>query len=202
MKKILLTKIKKLIKNQYPEYSKDKIDEIMYGIEGFYLSFTKSIVIFAIAFILGIAKELLCILITFNTIRFFAFGMHASKSSICLIFSCTLFLTTAYICKFITLNNTAIYLLYIFILIMMILYAPADTEKRPLIRKEKRTKSKISSIIITLIFLILTLTIKNNSLTNYLIFGLLIESILINPITYKLFKMPYNNYKTYGLNTK
>ena len=200
MKKLFLKKIRTTIKKQYPNYNDDKIDEIMYGIEGLYLTFTKTVVICIIALILGILKELICLLIAFNFIRFFAFGMHASKSSICLIFSSLVFIIFSILCKYIVLPKYLLYILYLLALAIISIYAPADTVKRPLIKRKKRIKFKILSIMVVIIYFILTLVSKNNLFINSLIFGLLIECILINPITYKVFKMPYKNYITYGLN--
>lgn len=200
MKKLFLKKIRTAIKKQYPNYNDDKIDEIMYGIEGLYLTFTKTVVICIIALILGILKELICLLIAFNFIRFFAFGMHASKSSICLIFSSLVFIIFSILCKYIVLPKYLLYILYLLTLAIISIYAPSDTVKRPLIKRKKRIKFKILSIKVVIIYFILTLVSKNNLFINSLIFGLLIECILINPITYKAFKMPYKNYITYGLN--
>lgn len=137
MKKWLLKKIREDIKKQYPNYSKDKLDEIMYGVEGIYLTITKTIIIFAIALILGIFKALIALLITFNLIRKFAFGMHASNSIICLIFSTTIFIIGAFLCKYIIIPNNILYFLYLVVLIIISLYAPADTVKRPLIKRKK-----------------------------------------------------------------
>ena len=109
MKKRLLNSIRIAIKKQYPNYSEDKIDEVMYGIEGIYLTITKTIVIFALAFILKIAKELLLLLISFNIIRMFAFGMHANKSWICLVFSSILFLGGAFLSKYIVLDKLLLF---------------------------------------------------------------------------------------------
>ena len=135
MKKRLLNSIRIAIKKQYPSYSDDKMDEIMYGIEGIYLTITKTIVIFILAFILKIAKELLFLLITFNFIRMFAFGMHANKSWICLVFSSLLFLGGAFLSKYIVIDKVVLYLLYLIAFILVAAYAPADTVKRPLIKK-------------------------------------------------------------------
>ena len=201
MKKRFLDKIKNSITKQYPNYSKDKIDEIMYGIEGIYLLITKTIIIFVLAMILGIFKELLYLLISFNFIRLFAFGMHANKSYICLIFSSLLFLLGAFMCKYIIFNKSILYILYIITFLIIMIYAPADTKKRPLIKKNKRIKFKILSLMIVILYFILTLFIKNNLIINSLIIGIIIECILILPITYKAFHMPYKNYKNYGLNT-
>lgn len=199
MKKRFLKKVENDIKNQYPNYSSDKIEEIMYGIEGIYLTITKSIIIFLCALILGIFKELLYLLIAFNCIRLFAFGMHANKSWICLIFSSSVFLTGAFLCKYITISKEVLCILYLLILIIMIKYAPSDTVKRPLIKKKKRTMYKVLSIIITVTYFIITLFIQNNLIINSMVMGLIIECILIIPITYKAFKMPYKNYVNYGL---
>ena len=201
MKKRFLKKIRALIKEQYPNYSEDKLDEIMYGVEGIYLTITKAIIIFSLSLLLGIFKEMIILLIAFNFIRLFAFGMHANKSWICLLFSSSIFIGGTYICKYANINGYLLYLLYAFALIIISIYAPADTVKRPLIKKKKRIKFKVLSIIVTLIYFVISLFIKQQLLKNCLIIGLLIECILILPITYKLFKMPYKNYKTYGLNT-
>ncbi len=199
MKKRFLNSIRNSIRKQYPNYTKDKLDEIMYGIEGLYLTITKTIVIFTIALILGIVKELIFLLITFNFIRLFAFGMHANKSWICLAFSSFMFIGGAYLCKYIILSKEVIYALYTISIIIIAAYSPADTVKRPLIKKKKRIRFKIFSIITTIIFFIITLFVKDNLIINSLIFGLIIECILILPITYKAFKMPYKNYVNYGL---
>ena len=56
MKKRILKKIESSIRKQYPNYNDDKISEIMYGIEGIYLSITKAIIIFIIAIIFNLVK--------------------------------------------------------------------------------------------------------------------------------------------------
>lgn len=202
MKKRFLNIIRNSIKKQYPNYSEDKLDEIMYGVEGIYLTITKMIIIFIFAFILGVAKELLLLLIAFNFVRLFAFGMHADKSWICLVFSSILFLGGAFLSKYIVLDKVVLYLLYLIVFILVAAYAPADTVKRPLIKKKKRIRFKILSVIVVISYFIITLLITINLIINVLIFGLIIECILISPLTYKAFKMPYKNYKNYGLNTK
>ena len=201
MKIYFLKKIRKNIIKQYPKYSKDKVDEIMYGVEGIYLTITKTIIISLIALILGVFKELIFLLISFNFIRLFAFGMHANKSWICLLFSSTLFLGGAYLCKILVIPKNILITLFLIVLLIISIYAPSDTVKRPLIKKKRRIIFKILSIAVVIIYFILTLIIKNNLFINAIIIGLIIECILILPTTYMIFKMPYKNYKSYGLNT-
>ncbi len=201
MKNRFLKSIRSSIKKQYPNFSNEKLDEVMYGVEGIYLTITKTIIIFCIALIFGIFKELLCLLIAFNFIRLFSFGMHANNSITCLIFSTIIFIGGTFLCKYVSLDTITLYILYFIILAIITIYAPCDTVKRPLIKKKKRIKFKILSIIVVLIYFTISLFIKNNLIINSLVFGLIIECILILPITYKAFKMPYKNYTNYDLNT-
>lgn len=201
MKKRFLNSIRSKIKQQYPKYTNEKLDEIMYGIEGIYLTVTKTIIIFISAALLGIFKELFFLLIAFNLIRLFAFGMHANKSWVCLIFSSVIFLGGAFLCKCIVIPENILYILYLIVFIIILLFSPADTVKRPLLKRKKRIKFKILSLLTVIIYFIISLLINNNSIINYLIISLIIECILISPITYKIFRMPYKNYLNYGLNT-
>ncbi|MEG2351411.1 MAG: accessory gene regulator B family protein [Bacilli bacterium] len=198
MKKRFITLIRKNIIQQYPNYSTNKIDTIMYGVESIYLLITKTIIIFTFAFFFGILKEMIVLLITFNVIRTVAFGLHANKSWVCLLFSSTIFITATYLCKYLTIPTTVLYILYIIAIIFMLTFAPADTIKRPIIKKKKRNIFKIVSILVVICYFIISLLIENNLVKNALILGLLIEIILINPVTYKMFKLPYNNYKKYS----
>lgn len=75
------------IKKKNPNFSEEKLEEIAYGLEAIYLTVTKIVIIFILAFILGIFKDMLIIMIFYNIIRTTAFGMHAKKSSHCLIIS-------------------------------------------------------------------------------------------------------------------
>jgi accessory gene regulator B len=178
-------------------YDDDQLEKIKYGLQGIYLSISKFIIILGFSFALGIPKEFLVFTVFYNFIRMPAFGIHASTSYICLLFSSIIFLLFPFLAKLISANIFINLILGIFSLLMLTLYAPADTHKRPLINKKKRIKFKITAIFIGCIYLILSIIINNNFISNALIFSLITEVILILPITYKMFKMPYQNYKSY-----
>jgi accessory gene regulator B len=127
----------------------------------------------------------------------FAFGMHASKSYICLICSVLVFLLLPYLATIVSYNIYIYLIVGIFSLVMIFLYAPADTHKRPLINIKKRRRFKAMALLVGIVYLALSITIKDPFISNILIFSLLCEVILILPITYKIFKMPYRNYQTY-----
>ena len=75
--------------------------------------------------------------------------------------------------------------------------SPADTHKKPIINKKRRLIYKYISVFITFIYGIIALIINNNFLSNALILTIIIQCVVISPVTYKLFKAPYNNYLNY-----
>ena len=185
------------IKNKYPEYNDDKLEEISYGLEALYITFTKTIVIFGISLVLNIFKEVLCILLCYNIIRTTAFGMHAKKSWHCYVISGVLFIGTATICKYVDVNIYVKYIISIIAFITLVRYAPADTYKRPLINKYKRKRYKVMTIITSMIYLIFIILLKNSVASSFLCFGLLDASLMIHPFVYRMFQLPYDNYKNY-----
>ena len=185
------------IKNKYPQYDSEKLEEIAYGLEAIYLTLTKMIVIFGIATILGILKETFILLIFYNFLRTTFFGMHAKKSIHCYIISTILFIGGGLICKYVDINIYVKIVLSIIALICVIKYAPADTYKRPLINKKKRKIYKIISIVISLIYIVLLIIFNTNIISKYLFLGLLDATLMIHPLTYRVFQLPYNNYKNY-----
>lgn len=171
-------------------------EELRYGLEGIYLTFGKLLIIFPLAFLLGILKEFTLSLIFFNIIRYPAFGLHANKSSTCLISSMTLLLGIPLLLTKITITLPIKIGICIFCLVCFILYAPADTVKRPLTNERKRKLRKIAACLLAVTYSILVIVFNNNEISTYLLSGLIIETILILPVTYKLYGMPYRNYLT------
>ena len=185
--------------NKTNKYNNTELEEIKYGLESIYLAITKVVVILFISACIGLFKEAVLFLLIFNLVRATAFGLHASKSIWCWISSSISFLLIPFICKNVIFPTIFYIVASIITMIIFLLYAPADTVKRPLINKKKRKMYKILSVITALIFISLIFIIDNFLIKNMLIFALILESILILPITYKIFKLPYKNYLNYKL---
>lgn len=199
MKRLILGNVMKFIKSNEQTITETQLEEVEYGLESIYLTITKMIIIFSLAAILGIFKEVIMLSIFYNIIRCTAFGIHATKSSYCLITSMIMFIGGVYICNYLSLSLITKFLIAIFCLLCIFKYAPADTYKRPLINAKKRKRYKIISFISGSIFTILIIIYSNNIISNFLLVGMLESVIMIHPITYKLFKLPYDNYKNYKL---
>lgn len=183
--------------NRYYNYDKVKLSEIKYGIESLYLTISKTIIILIACTLLKVTKPLLLLFMFYGIIRLTGFGVHAKKSWHCWVTSLTMFIGIPLLISKLNINNFIIIITYSICMLLITKYAPADTEKRPLINKKKRVLYKVLTIIITFIYLVISLTIKNSIIINTLYFSILLETIQILPITYKLYGVKYNNYKNY-----
>lgn len=197
IKKVIVSYSLQLIADMYPSYNSTKIDEIRYGLESIYLSITKVVVILTITLLLGIFKESLWFLLFFNGLRTTAFGIHASKSWMCWISSILLFIGIPYLCIYVTIPEMAQYIIIILSIICFLLYAPSDTKKRPLVRKNRRIKFKVLTLLITSVYLIIFFNINSVFIQNAIICSMALESVLIHPLTYGMFHLPYKNYERY-----
>ena len=196
MKKFIIKKCMNYIEKN-TDYDDIKLKEIEYGIVSIYLTFSKFIVISFLCFILGIFKEMLIFTLFFNILRLTGFGLHATKSWMCWISSTIIFICIPILCIYLNLNIYLKIIICLLCIFLMFKNAPADTKKKPIVNKKRRKIYKIISTLFAIIFSISSIMIKDNFLSNSLIFALMLENCLISPIVYKLFKLPYNNYITY-----
>ena len=80
---------------------------------------------------------------------------------------------------------------------MIKLYAPADTENDPILRKKDRRKKQILSYIALTVGLLIALFIPYGEITNILIFGYFIQTLTITRFAYKITNNKYG-YEVYG----
>ena len=198
MKEAFINSSMNMIQKYYPNYSEVKLAELKYGLLGLYLMISKSIIIFSIAIILGIFKELLIFTVIYNIIRASSFGMHASKSWICLVASTSIFILLTYLSLNVTIPINIKLIIGIIGIIFMYKNSPADTAKKPIVSLKRRKIYKTISTLLAIIFVICSLIIDNNFLSNSFILSLVLQNIFISPTTYKIFNEPYDNYKTYA----
>ena len=196
MKKYVVNKCLNLIK-KYRNISENEEAIMKYGLEGLYLTLTKTIVILIIAAILGYFIESVIFTVLYGILRTFSYGLHAKKSWMCWIASITIFILLPILAKEI---NISIYIKYMVGIIGSLLIfknSPADTEKRPIVNKKRRLRLKLISTTIVLTYFVLCLIVNNQFISNCFIYSILLQNILISKFTYKLFNLPYNNYLTY-----
>ena len=196
MKKIIINHWMNIIKKN-KDYNEIKLAEIEYGLTGMYLTLSKMIVIILLSIIIGIFKETIIFMLIYNVLRIPSFGIHATKSWICLLTSSIIFIGLPILALHIKFNFLIKLLIGIVGCILMFKNSPADTKKRPIVNPTRRLIYKAISTTFAITYLILSITLKNEFICNCLILGLVLQNILISPLTYRLFKQPYNNYKDF-----
>ncbi|MBX4265662.1 accessory gene regulator ArgB-like protein [Clostridium estertheticum] len=183
----------KFIKNN-TEKSEEEIEKVQYGFQVIIMNLFKIIILFSTAYFLEIFMYTLVAFIVFGIFRSFACGVHANTSLNCIIINYVVFLGNVFISINLSLNKSIIVIIYIISLILVRLYAPADTEERPLVSKKHRNKLKTRAIIVVLGFTLISLLIENSIYMNLITTSIMEESILITPVAYTIFKKPYRNY--------
>jgi accessory gene regulator B len=195
MKELIVNSILNNI-SKYYNYDQTKINEIKYGLESIYLTITKTIIVFIISIIMKTTKELLLFMLFYGILRIVAFGLHAKKAWHCWVLSLSLFALIPFLIKILKINIYISIFIYIICIVLFAIYAPADTEKRPLIHKKKRIIYKILTLLISITFLVIS-RYTNNIISNALLFSCIMQALMILPISYNLLGLKYDNYKRY-----
>ena len=196
MRSKIINSIMEQIK-KYNNFDDIKLQEIKYGLETVYLTIVKTIVFIILAILLKTIKGLLLFMLFYGILRLTGFGVHAKKSIHCWTSSILIFAIIPILIKYLILNNYILYIVSIISIVLLAIYAPADTPKRPLINKKKRNIYKILTIIISVSYLIAITLLNNSLIINTLFYSLVLESFLVTPFIYKLFGVSYKNYKNY-----
>lgn len=187
---------------KYQECDDLKLKRLKYGLEGIYSLVVKLTVVLIIAILTKTIEETALLILFYAGIRTFSFGWHANSNIACWITTILIYNVLLYFIINLNYPNYIGYIILGISLISMLLWAPADTPKRPLIRKKQRLKSKILSIIVLLLYTIIYMTINSNPLKSIILYASLVQTILINPITYKITNTRFNNYKYYKKKTE
>jgi len=197
MNKKIINKLMDFIKKNNPQHNEEKLAEIRYGLEGLYLTFSKFFIIMFMAIILNMLYEFIMFILIYNFIRMVSFGLHATKSWICLISSTIIFILFPIMCKYFIISNYIKVLLGIGLIYLFYKNAPADTKKRPIVNPKRRLTYKYLSVILTIIYIFCSIFVDNNFISNCFILTLVVQAFMISPTIYKMFGLSYDNYKNY-----
>lgn len=187
---------------KYQECDDLKIKKLKYGLEGIYSLIIKLSAVIFIAFLTNNLSMTLLFLLFYAGIRTFSFGIHAKTSIGCWISTITIYNIIPILIKNYHITKELGYFFIIISLISMILWAPADTPKRPLTRKKSRLKCKTYSILVIILYALIFTINSNETINKILIYALIVQSLMINPVTYKLSNTRFNNYKYYHRKTE
>ena len=192
------------IRKKMPEVDDERAEVINYGLQLVMGEIPKTFIILFIAYILGVFKLTLLSMLFILPYRAVSGGTHLHTHIGCIIATTIFYSGNAILSKYIVFPDIYIkcifiVLVWIFSMIMIKLYAPADTIDLPILRKKERKIKKMLSYIIMTISLIIAALINNSIISNLLIFGMLFQSIVITRFMFNITKNKYG-YEEYCKN--
>lgn len=184
------------IRKEMPEVDDERAEVINYGLQLVIGEVPKTFILLIIAYLCGVLELSIIALLMITPYRLTSGGVHLKTHIGCIIGTSLFYVGSSLLSKYIVLGPVYIkYILigitWIFSMIMINLYAPADTEAVPILRKKERSiKKKLSYITMTLT-LVASIIIKNILFSNLLIFLTIFQTIWISKFTYKLTNNKY-----------
>ena len=189
------------IRNKMPEINDERAEVINYGIHLIVGEIPKTFVFILIAWLLGVLREFFITVLVIFPYRTFSGGFHLKTHLGCIVMTSLYYCGIAYISKLfilpIYIKYILTFLVFIFGIIMCKLYAPADTENVPILKKKARKTKQILSYITLTVTLIVGIFINNNIVSNIIILGMFIQSMMITKLAYRITNNKYG-YEVYA----
>ena len=188
------------MRNEIPDIDDERAEVIMYGLQLIIGEIPKFFITLLIAYFLGVFKLTLLTVMILMPYRVSSGGFHLKTHIGCIVSTTLYYCGIAVLAKHISIAQNIEYILafgiWIFGMIMIKLYAPADTENVPILRKSERKQKQILSYITFTLGLITAIIIKNPIISNILLIGNLIQSMMITRLAYKITGSKYG-YEVY-----
>ena len=189
----ILTKMRK----NMPDITDEKAEIILYGLQLIIGEIPKIFILFGISFLLGFGWYMFFAYIAVMPYRATSGGFHLHSHLGCILSTIIFFYGNILISRFLVLDNIQKYIIiglsFIFGILMISMYAPADTEEVPIISKKERKMKKILSYVMLALTLTVALFIPVRMMSNILIIGSIFQSISISRLAYKITKNRYGH---------
>ncbi|MCT4507726.1 MAG: accessory gene regulator B family protein [Tepidibacter sp.] len=175
--------------------SNDVLEIAKYGLNVLLMDLYKLPIVFGFSYYLGIFKDCFLSYILFGLLRNHVHGLHMRSGRGCLFFSCISLFSIIYISKQVLIHWILKMIISLLVIYFICKYAPADTEERRLLNETTRKRKNKIYIFIGIIYITISFVFPNKVISNIFLLILVLECIMIHPITYKLFNRRYNNYE-------
>ena len=125
-----------------PDIDDERAEIINYGLKNIIGEIPKIFIMLGIAYALGVLKLALETFLIILPYRTFSGGFHLKTHIGCIVCTSLMYIGPAYLAQYIEITGivkiASIIMIWIFGIIMLTLYAPADTENVPILRKSER----------------------------------------------------------------
>ena len=188
------------IRKEMPELDDERAEVINYGLQNIIGEIPKIFIMLGVAYFLGIFKLALFTFVALFLYKGASGGVHLKTHIGCILFTTIFYCGIPFISQYFVLSTTFKYILiasvWIFGMIMIKLYAPADTEDVPILETKVRKKKQFVSYITFTLGLLIAAVIDSNVISNILILANFLQTIMITKFAYKLTNSKYG-YEVY-----
>ena len=201
------------IRKKMPEIDDERAEVINFGLQILIGEIPKIFIMLFLAYILGVFNLTLLTFLILLPYKGASGGFHLKTHIGCIVSTTAFYCGIAILAKNIVLTDITKYIMIgivgLFGVIMIKLYAPADTEDVPIISKKVRKQNQINyikvecllleiwSYIFFILGLIISAVVPSNIISNLIIFGYFVQTCMITRLAYKLTNNKYG-YEVYG----
>ena len=187
--------ILKKMKKKMPEINDEQAEIITFGLQMIIGELPKMFILFGVGFLFGVGWQMLYAYFAMLPYRATSGGFHLKTHIGCIVATVLFYYGNIIISNLLYLDSIQKYIIIgltlIFGLLMVSIYAPADTENVPIISKKERKKKKILSYITLILTLVAATLIQDRVLSNILIIGTIIQTLSITRLAYKITRNKY-----------
>ena len=189
------------IRKEMPDVDDKRAEIINYGLQNVIGEFPKIFLVFIIAYVLGIFEWTLFTFIILFIYKGASGGIHLKTHLGCILLTTAFYCLIPYVSQYFELVGLTKYITILFVwvfgMVMIKLYAPADTESVPILETRVRKKKQIVSYISYTIGLLIALIVNDQMISNIIILSYFIQTLTITKIAYRLTKSKYG-YEVYN----
>ena len=156
-----------------------------YGFQIIIGGINKFILLIISGLLLNIFPQLLLITISFSSLRIWTGGLHLDSYTKCTYVSLLSFTLTALLSKYIYINQFISMLIFLFVYLLILIYAPIEHKNKP-IKENKKIRFKIIALFVLTILVIINMFTYNIIISNSIIYGILLTGVIMLPIVNKL----------------
>lgn len=192
----LSDKITQLTKDNLGDAIKGKEEIVNYGVSILLYDLIMVVIIFSLASFLGVIKYIAITVITYSSFRIAIGGAHSKSRIECAVISIAVLFGTVLISQHLKMSNYSLSVaIYIINLIIISIYAPGDTEEKPILSRRLKRRLKITSLAVMTFLFIAALIAWNFDIViyNVIIICTLPAVFLLTPIGYRVLRCKHSN---------
>lgn len=177
--------LKNAAKAKNYDIDSDNYQIMAYGLKSFLLVAVKSILLFFIAYKIGILREMIYYTVILCIIKLFSLGIHFNPF-VCAVMCVVYFFGGIFVAHLVPYSKSLVYIVFAICVVLNIFYAPSPTVNRRIESQKEFMKQKILTLLCIFAVFMQIHFVENPIYKNLSVVAVIVETFTILPITYKI----------------